>query len=669
MTGLGRSCNASVLDGVLYSDWQQVFESSAIQSSPSGSIVYVEINADAPGFLCVGVSDSTNRFVGFVASSSPSSLGLAVVGSVEDVTVQIPPAKRKRITGGGSGGVPTEAQLRRLSPISASPSDASGVPSWVNPPTGPVYGASSPSDGRCTSTSTSSTLCQDRVTRWEVRLVMLPTGEVGVWAWAQGRTQWWKMLTPPGSVAMAQSPLTVHAFNANAGTTVDRLYPRLTGVDVRVKRELTFSRVASRIYSAHDMRQQSSQLFSVLPSPSYAVPPEDTSVPCPPISFIASTTVPPSNGYTPLLQWSLSALGIQLAPSSSYDINVNLFFQNLSSVNDTVLLTLYDGQRALGVVTLPPATGVWAGVIGATTPLAPDASLNFPLGAPLASPVTNNPSASMITSNPAYSSRRINLLVKDYFLPSFPSGSAPTPSTSVQASDPEAPLAQIPANPFPPSPARRNVHSSRGGPSLQYPFTPAVSASSRSQFTSFNAASSDLRIVVWASNTDPSSISSTSVAITGMSMVIDSASPACNGQDYGGQLQSQAPVYDACGVCGGNNSTCAPCDNVTQCCQDYNGVSDACWNALLVPQAAANVMGYLRALRSSLTSQCTTATDGTRGQLQCCSQSAWNNATQQMQQRACSNGQFQTSCLQQFQQIIRSYNLALSNILPPLKKK
>lgn len=110
---------------------------------------------------------------------------------------------------------------------------------------------------------------------------------------------------------------------------------------------------------------------------------------------------------------------------------------------------------------------------------------------------------------------------------------------------------------------------------------------------------------------------------------------------------------DGCGVCGGGGPPC------NSSCVDYNGVSDACWNWLLLQENAASLRSYLATLRSSLASQCSLLDRGLQGTPQCCTPSHWNATAQNIQTRACTNNVWGPQCLLPLQQLIQAYSAAI----------
>ena len=469
VTGFEASCNVSTSQGLLFSDWQQTLQSSDFGPvGPAGGVMYVESNAAAPGNLVVGLADAASlTFYGFLHTGAPDLLGAAVWGRVEDVTLPAPPSG-KRIAGSGGSGNAT-VTLRRLSPVAIAAGGAA-MPAALRPPSGGVYGSPSPSLGQCLAGATCTVS-----SRWEVRLVLDAAGGVAVWAWAQGYQQFYHVF--PGPVPnLRDAPLALHVFNMNAGTPAAPLYPLLSGLDMRFKQEASFSRVASRIYSAPDIRAllPAASLFAAPAQSVFPLAQAIPGAPCPALNFVAPGPAPA--GYTPLLVWSLGAMGVQLNASLSYTVSLSAFVNNLTSLNSSVLVSLYDGATALGAVTLPPAAGLWADALAAPTPLAASAALNFPLGAPPLA-AQHNPAPELLAAA-AYSSRRVSLELRLW----RPNGTA---AFSLFGSDPEAPLAQAGGR------ARLRALSAA------YPLTPAVSSADPA-LNAFAAGASDLRVVLWA---------------------------------------------------------------------------------------------------------------------------------------------------------------------------
>lgn len=205
--------------------------------------------------------------------------------------------------------------------------------------------------------------------------------------------------------------------------------------------------------------------------------------------------------------FSLGSLGVALDPAKSYTLSFSAFVNNLTSLNSSVLVSLYDGTNALGAVTLPPQDGIWAEIISAPTLLNGDAALNFPSGAPFVPGAEHNPSQAVMQAAVPYSSRRISSDLQLFRV----NNSA---YNSLFASDPEAPLAQVPR-------VSRFVARSAG-----FPLTPSVSAS-RGPIDVFNTGASNLRVVVWSRD-------GSAVGVTAMAVVVDEATVGCDGIDHVG---------------------------------------------------------------------------------------------------------------------------------------
>ena len=655
-TGVNDSCNVSTLAGQLFSDWQQVFQT--VPFGPVGSfggIIYAEMNIAAPGNLAVGLADSRNNFYGFVHTASAEALGAAVSGQVEDVTVDVATARRKRIAGSGEGGPPSNATLRRLSPTSLL-DGGSAIPESLNPPRGPIYGSPSPSAGACLAPP-----CVDATqTRWEVRVVV-GESSVGVWAWAEGYNQFYHVFD---NVNLRLESLSLHVFNMNMGSQTNPLLPRLSGLNLRVKQEQVFSVIASRIFTGPEIRPQlaTGTLFRTLGAPHYSLA-AATPGACPGLAFEPSQgALAPADGYSPLLSWSLSELGVALNASLSYTINIEAFVANLTSVNSSVFISLYDGQQSAGVVMMPYESGVWAAAIAASTGLHADAAANFVLGAPELM-AQHRPTAAVLAEAEAFSSRRIALQLRLWRVGS-------TPAHALLAQDPQAPLAQQQAA----SRAARGLTVRQSSP--LFPRTPALATppAALGPLAAFDAAG-DLQLVVWLRNQAPNPLLAESVSM--LSVAVESALVGCDGRDHGG-LFGPLPDFDACGVCAGDNSTCVPCvpssairdacgvcdgDNST-CCVDYNDVADTCWDWLLLSQLVADNLAHLTNLRRSLLAQCPLALAGTQGAVSCCSPSAWNETNAALDTRACANNIWGPQCLLPFQQRVDEYSDQLTAFTP-----
>ncbi len=627
-TGFEASCNVSVAQGLLYSDWQQMLQSSSFGAAgAAGGIMYAEVNAAAPGNLVVGLADAAGNFFGFLHTGAADALGAAVSGTLEDVVLPLP--SNKRIAGSGGNGNVSTVSLRRLSP-SGIVAGGAAIPASLNPPSGSVYGSPSDTSGACIG----GAVCTVS-TRWEVRVVIGGTGTVSVWAWAQGYRQFFHSFAG-SAVDMRFSQIAMHVFNMNAGSTAVPLYPLLSGIDMRFKQESSFSRVASRIFSAPDIRPllPAALLFAAPSSSVFALSAAVPGQPCPALNFVASGAAP--SGYTPLLVWSLGAMGVSLSSDSSYTVSLSAFVNNISSVNSSVLVSLYDGATALGVVTMPPQDGIWGQALSAPTPLSASAALNFPLGAPFL-PAQHNPSQALLAASvPPYSSRRVSLDLRLWRVNNLA-------SFSLFASDPESPLAQRSGN------LRLRALTSA------YPLTPAVSTADLA-LNAFSVGAADLRVVVWARGSETSGL-----GVTGAAAVIDRADVGCGGADNGG-IFGPPPVVDECGVCGGNNASCC---SGAGCCKNYNGVSDACWNWLLLQASAADLVSYLTALRAALVAQCPLLDKGTQGTPSCCSPSQWGNSTAAIETRACSNNVWGPQCLLPFLQQTQALSMQLSSFVTP----
>ena len=599
--------------------------------------MYIEVNSIAPGNLVVGIGagDDFYGLIHYGNGGGTGPFGIAINGTVEDVVVNL--SNNKKTAGSGTGAPAETAQIRRLVP------DARGFlagGSNVARLTGSfptVYGSDSVTEGRCLTSSCPIT------DRWEVRVV-LGRDFVGVWAWAEGRQQFYAEYA---GIDLRDRDLTLQAFNMNMGTAPLALQPpQISGMDMRIKYESTFSRVASRIYTASNIRV-TPELFTNVPGNGYSVPAPETGVPCPSLDFISSAAV--EEGFTPLLTWDLTAMGIQLSNDASYTISVNLFPKNLTSINNTVYFSLYDGQRALGVVTQPPSGGIWANIVGSyVTPLNGRASQNFPTGSQPASPVSNNPSPAVLQLNP-YSARRIQMDLSAKIL----KGSNQTIHyLSLTAFDPEAPLAQIGAT--------RKRMAFRGPSSVAFPLTPFVSGDQRESFN-IQSIESPLSLVMWQQNTPENPFQSS--GMTGASIVIDTANIGCDGLDYGDRV---APSFDICGVCGGDNSTCV-CP--PPCCKDYNNVTNACWNLILTQAIIGDLKLQFQQLKRTLQQQCNNLDSATKGAVECCSESAWSNSTAVIGNRACESLTFGATCITPFQNVVRNYIEQLQGALPAPTKK
>lgn len=213
------------------------------------------------------------------------------------------------------------------------------------------------------------------------------------------------------------------------------------------------------------------------------------------------------SGYSPLLVFSLGALGVSLDPSKSYTVFFSAYVNNLTSLNSSVFVSLYDGTTAAGPVTLPSRSSpFWAEVLAAPTPLSPDPAQNFPAGAPFMPGAEHAPSPATLLAAPPFFSRSIVSELRLFRV----NGTA---AHSLLASDPEAALAQQPA-----TTAKRNAVRSPG-----FPLTPSV-ASARGALDSLRTNSADLRVVLWTR--DGAALGATALAV-----VVDEATVGCDGID------------------------------------------------------------------------------------------------------------------------------------------
>ena len=167
--------------------------------------------------------------------------------------------------------------------------------------------------------------------------------------------------------------------------------------------ESNFSRVASRIYTGQQMR--SSSYFTIY-NATYNVAPSNPTYVCPAIDYVA--TLPPAPGYTPLLSWDLAAMGVSLVYGNSYTFDINVFVNNLTGIDNTILVSLYDGTHILAVQRLAPAvTGPWGTIVTGSSGLNDDPASNFPLGLLTVLPEVVTPAGPL----PLYVSRRVDLKV------------------------------------------------------------------------------------------------------------------------------------------------------------------------------------------------------------------------------------------------------------------
>jgi hypothetical protein len=416
-TNIGTECQYNVLGGFLFSNWQEVFiTGSGIAPIPNtGGIFYVEVNVGTPGNLVVGIGADMQDFVGFVAFTGVPNdgfLGRSINGTMETVTIPLPPGKRD--LGSGTQPPANETIVRRLLPDLSHGFLVGGASlAGLAPVTSSVYGSSlDPTDGKC---KTSPCTAQTPLTRFEVRVVLTPRGTTGVWAWAQGYRQFYAEYP----VDYRGRTLALHVFNMRRDVPPNP--PLLSGIDMRLKLESTFSRAASRIFTGPEMRIESS-LFTLFNTP-YTIAPPNPNVACPGIAFTVAGA-PPAPGFTPLVRWNLAAMGVALSANISYTIDVNLFVQNLTGISNTLLVSLYDGARVLGVLRLPPTIeGPWGSLVNSLTPLSTNPALNFPIGMHTVTPVVVTPN----TPLPLYSSRRIDLRI----LAAYQAGTTQRPNRNV----------------------------------------------------------------------------------------------------------------------------------------------------------------------------------------------------------------------------------------------
>lgn len=222
--------------------------------------------------------------------------------------------------------------------------------------TSSVYGSSAqPTDGSCLTAS-----CAQNIQHWEVRILVRP-GVTGVWAWSEGFRQFYAEYP----LDMRGKPLTVNAFNMIRN--VPPTPPLLTGIDIRLKLESTFSRALSRIYSAPQIL--TSPYFTLQNSTSsYHLEPQNPNIQCPPLEFETNGTI--AAGYVPLVRWDLSAMGLTFEAGKSYNFDVNLFLQNLTGINNVILVSLYDGNNVLAAQRLAPTPqGPWGQLFSGISPV------------------------------------------------------------------------------------------------------------------------------------------------------------------------------------------------------------------------------------------------------------------------------------------------------------
>lgn len=631
-TAPGSECNYNVVGNLLFTNWQEIFATGPVAPiGTSGGIFYVEANIKAPGNVVVGVSADGVNFVGFAVFGGADNggfVGRSINGSLETVTIPLPPAKRD--IGEGTAPPANETTVRRLNADVVNGFLGGGASLvGIAPLTSPVYGSSAePTDGSCLAPP-----CATLLSRFEVRIVVTARGVTGVWAWSEGFRQFYAEYP----IDLRGRSLQVSVLNMRRD--VPPSPPLLSGLDVRLKLENSFSRALSRIYTASEMRTTPSR-FTLFNTP-WPIPEPSTSVACPAVDYLQVTVPPP--GFVPLMRWNLASMGLALAPTTSYNIDINLFVHNLTGIDNTVLVSVYDGSTALGVLRLAPtATGPWGSLVTGFTPIASNPALTFPTGLGTVTPATTTPAPGLL---PLYSSRRIDLkLLAAYQVGSAQTG--PNRNASLFAWDPEHPLLQT----------RKRGFAYPQAPSVRTPLQPITFAFSNA-----------LSIVLWQQTAATS-------GITGAAVVVDEALVGCDGIDHGGNSGGAVPAWDACGVCGGTNA-CIPCactppavcdccgvcggDNSTCCC-DYNMVRDACWDWLLLSAAASDVRDHFAQLRGVLDDQCAIMDRGVLGASMCCSASHWNtSAVPGIQARACANREWGINCLAPFLDQVAAYRRAL----------